>query len=66
MKIGDLVTPDNVGALPVGTIVRWTWESGEPCCAVRLGPVWWSGGYFDCDIGEGDIPAFIAYLPETT
>lgn len=80
VTVGDLVTPENVAGLPVGTIVRWTWPEddenapGAPACAVKVGPLWWIAGVhlgLACgdDIiaeGGGAPPAFIAYLPEGT
>lgn len=46
VTVGDLVTPGNVASLPVGTIVRWTWEptendDGGPAAAIRVGPDAW-------------------------
>lgn len=70
MKVGDLVTPENVAALPVGTIVRWTYGANE-WRATKHGPDHWMGdgpiNHYDDEIVDTETPpAFIAYLPETT
>lgn len=76
MTVGDLVTPENVASLPVGTIVRWTRDDGEPACAIKIRPDAWDVSgvpsddeddtFSDDFIAESDgaPPAFIAYLPE--
>lgn len=64
LRVGDLVTPENVASLPVGAIVRWTdvW----PGVAVRRDADLWRGAVgnmSDADVVEPSVPAFIAYLP---
>jgi hypothetical protein len=61
-KFGDLVTPENVARLPVGTVVRW----GHQCHATRTGPDVWVGYYGDYDdggIADPEPPAHIVSIP---
>lgn len=69
-KPGDRVTPENVASLPIGTIVRWTFEDGEPACAIRVGADEWLGcgnpDAFDDEMMSrdgGEPTAFVVYIP---
>ena len=64
-------TPENVADLPIGTIVRWTFDDGEPASAVRVGADEWLGSgnpdAFDDELMGADNghepPAFVVYIP---
>ena len=57
VKVGDVVTPENVASLPVGTVVGWKYDDDpETYTAKRVGDLWYPTG------GGRDIPG--AYLTE--
>lgn len=52
-RVGDVVTPANVGALPVGTVVRWEWRE-EEWTAERVEADLWLAGTRGVRIIEHD------------
>jgi hypothetical protein len=68
-KPGDLVTGENVGVLPVGTVVEWQgWGTSATYDATKVGPNLWERGaarYDDNVIADQGLPARIHTLPPT-
>lgn len=65
-RVGDVVTAENVGALPVGTVVRWE-HRGEEWRAERVAADLWLAGGIEHDdeeiADEGGPVTTIASLP---
>jgi hypothetical protein len=68
-KVGDLVTPENVALLPIGTTVEWSLSDGLTYRADRVGPDDWRGECVECDDEEmtrPEPPARIVSLPSAS